>query len=366
MEQLVIKKPELCEFDILSLGEIMVRFDPNSHRIRFSKNFDVYEGGAEYNVARGLRSCFKKRSAIVTCLADNELGRLIENLVHFGGVNSSLIKWYPYDGIGKSCRNGLNFTERGFGIRGALSFSDRSNTAISKLKPGQINWDEIFGKRGVRWFHTGGVFAALSEAAPEVINEALIFAKKYGTITSFDLNYRESLWKSFGGISKCQEINRKLVESCDVIFGNEEDFKKCLGLEVKGADENLNNLPKEGYKSMLTEAKKQFSNLKLIASTLRNVKTASINDWSALCLYQNKLYESQKMNNLAILDRVGGGDSFASGLIYGFLESFDPLKSLNYGLAHGALAMTIPGDTSFVQIDEVKNLVEGGSARIRR
>ena len=366
MDKLVIRNAECCEFDLVSLGEIMLRFDPNFQRIRFCRNFDVYEGGAEYNVARGLKSCFGKRAAIVTSLADNEVGRLIENLVNFGGVNSSLIDWLRYDGIGKSCRNGLNFTERGYGVRGALGFSDRANTAISKLKKGKINWEKIFGERGVRWFHTGGVFAALSADAPDVIHEALEVAKKYGTITSFDLNYRESLWQSFGGIRRCREVNRKLAKYCDVVLGNEEDFYKCLGLKSDGVDSNLSNLPVESYKLMINEAKKQFPNLKVIASTLRVVKTASLNDWSALCWYQGKLYESKKFENLDIFDRVGGGDSFASGLIYSFLESFDPIKAVNYGAAHGALAMTTPGDITFAHKDEVENLVEGGSARIKR
>lgn len=361
-----IKKACTCQYDLLSLGEVMLRFDPNSSRIRNARSFDVYEGGAEYNVARGISSCFGLRSAVVTSLVDNEIGKLLKNLIRAGGVDLSFLKWEPFDSVGRLARNGINFTERGFGVRPALGVSDRGYTAISKMKPNQINWEEIFGEKGVRWFHTGGVFAALSDCSPEIIIEALKIAKKYNTITSYDLNYRESLWNSFGGLEKCQEVNKNIAKYVDVMIGNEEDFSKCLGLKVEGISKDLSCLPFEGYSKMIEEAKKQFPNFKVIATTLRLVKTASRNDWSALCWYEGKLFESTKRNDLEVLDRVGGGDSFASGLIYGFLESMGAQKAVEYGAANGALAMTTPGDTTFAIKSEVEELVAGKAARIKR
>jgi 2-dehydro-3-deoxygluconokinase len=363
---LKIKKAEECDFDAVSLGEIMLRLDPGEGRIHTARSFRVWEGGGEYNVTRGLRRCFNLRTAVVSAIADNPVGRLIEDLILQGGVDTSFIRWIPYDGIGRTVRNGLNFTERGYGIRGAVGCSDRGLTAASQMKKGGVDWDYLFGKRGVRWFHTGGIFAALSETTPEVILEAMASAKKYGTVISYDLNYRPSLWKSIGGKEKAQEVNREIAQQVDVMLGNEEDFTASLGFEVEGVDKNLSQLEVDKFKRMIEKVIKAYPNIKLVATTLRTVKTASKNDWGAICWHDGEFYQSVYRPDLEILDRVGGGDSFASGLIYGMLTYGDPEKAVNYGAAHGALAMTTPGDTSMATLKEVEKLVEGGSARVER
>lgn len=366
MSILDIKAKESCQYDLVSLGEVMLRLDPGEGRIRCTRQFRVWEGGGEYNVARGLRRCFGQRTAIVTSLADNDVGRLVEDLILQGGVDSSMIKWVPFDGIGSSVRNGLNFTERGYGIRGAVGVSDRGHTAVSQLKRGDIDWEDLFGNKGVRWFHTGGIFAALSETSAEVVEEAMAAAKKYGTIVSYDLNYRPSLWKSIGGQAKAQDVNRRLAKYVDVMIGNEEDFTACLGFEVEGVDANLSNLQIDKFKAMIDKAVSAFPNFKVTATTLRAVKTATVNDWGAISWAAGKFYEATHRPELEILDRVGGGDSFASGLIYGYLQFGDPDKAVNYGAAHGALAMTTPGDTTMANLKEVEKVVGGGGARVDR
>lgn len=363
---LKIRSKSETQYDCVALGEIMLRLDPGEGRVRTARQFTAWEGGGEYNVARGLRRCFGLRSAVVTAFADNEVGRLIEDFILQGGVDTRYIKWMPYDGIGRTVRNGLNFTERGFGIRGAVGVPDRGLTAASQLKPGDIDWNEIFGKQGVRWFHTGGIFAALSETTPAVVEEAVKAAKEHGTIVSYDLNYRPSLWKSIGGHAKCQEVNRRIARYVDVMIGNEEDFTACLGFEVEGVDENISNIEIDSFKRMIEKVVKEFPNFKATATTLRAVKTATVNDWGAICWCDGKFYEATHRENLEILDRVGGGDSFASGLAYGFLETGDPEKAVNYGAAHGALAMTTPGDTSMVTVGEVEKVMGGGGARVVR
>ncbi|MGB8353809.1 MAG: sugar kinase [Chthoniobacteraceae bacterium] len=366
MKTLTVKSPETCTYDLISLGEVMLRLDPGEGRIRTARSFRAWEGGGEYNVARGLRRCFGMKTAVVTAFADNDIGRLVEDFILQGGVDTSFIKWVPSDGIGRNVRNGLNFTERGFGIRGALGVSDRGNTAASQLKPGDIDWEHIFGKLGVRWLHTGGIFAALSATTAEVVIEATEAAKKYGTIVSYDLNYRPSLWKGIGGHDKAREVNRHIAKNVDVMIGNEEDFTASLGFEVEGADENLSVIETDNFKKMISTAVAEFPNFKVAATTLRTVKTATINDWGAICWAEGSFYEAIHRPNLEILDRVGGGDSFASGLIYGLMTSGDPAKAVNYGAAHGALAMTTPGDTSMANVKEVEKLMGGGSARVER
>lgn len=361
-----LKPANECRFDILSLGEVMLRLDPGEGRVRTARSFDVREGGGEYNVARGLNRCFGQRAALVTVFARNEVGVLLENLILAGGVNTDHIHWVEYDGVGRAARNGLNFTERGFGVRAACGTSDRGHTAVSQLKPGDIDWQHLFGMLGVRWFHTGGIFAALSDSTPQVIEEALTVAKAHGTVCSYDLNFRSSLWNAYGGKASCQAVNRKIAPLVDVMIGNEEDFTACLDLNVSGTDEDLKQLPVEAYKSMIDEATRQFPNFQAIATTLRTVKTASINDWGALCWHGGQMFESITRENLEILDRVGGGDSFASGLIYGFLSGMDAKTAVEYGAAHGALAMTTPGDTTMASLEEVEALVAGQSARVKR
>ncbi len=363
---LAIKPASECHFDLVSLGEVMIRLDPGETRIRAARQFRVWEGGGEYNVARGLRRCFGMRTGLVSAFADNEIGRLAEDLILQGGVDMSFVKWMPYDGIGRTIRNGLNFTERGFGIRGAVGCSDRGWTAASQLRPGDIDWDQLFGKLGVRWFHTGGIYAALGETTPDVVIEAAQCAEQHGTIVSYDLNYRPSLWSQFGGPAKAQQVNREIAKSVDVMLGNEEDFTKCLGLPVEGVGETTGNLNLNSFKRMIEKAVQQFANFQVIATTLREVHTATVNDWSAIVWSNGKFYESTKYPKLEILDRVGGGDSFASGLVYGFLTTGDPQQAVDYGAAHGALAMTTPGDTSMATAAEVQRVMASGGARVVR
>ena len=353
-------------WDCISLGEVMLRLDPGEGRIHTARNFAAWEGGGEYNVARGLRRCFGLRTAVATAFADNPVGRLVEDMILQGGVDTSLIRWMPYDGVGRSIRNGLNFTERGFGVRAAAGCSDRGNTAISQTRRGDFDWEEIFGTaKGSRWFHTGGIFAALSESTVEVAADAMDAARKYGTPISYDLNYRPSLWKSIGGKAKAQEVNRDLVRKVDLLLGNEEDFSAMLGIQLEGVTEDFDELPIASYEKMLREVARAYPNLKLIATTLRTVHTASRNEWGAIALSANEtVHVAQR--DIDILDRVGGGDSFASGLIYGIITG-KPLEwAVRCGAAHGALAMTTPGDTSMATLKEVERVMQGSSARIER
>ena len=365
-ESLTVKSKENCRWDLVSLGEVMLRLDPGEKRIHTTRNFQVWEGGGEYNVARGLKRCFGMDTAIVTALADNPIGKLVQDLIYQGGVDQSHLKWVKYDGVGRTVRNGLNFTEAGFGVRAALGASDRGNTAVSQLKPGDIDWHKIFGQEGARWFHTGGIFCALSETTPEVAREAMQIAKEHGTMISYDLNYRDSLWRAIGGQAKAQEVNRELAKYVDVMIGNEEDFTACLGFEVEGQDEHHSKLDITSFQKMIEKAVAEYPNFKAVATTLRNAKTASFNDWGAVCYTNGQLHQAVLRENLQIFDRVGGGDSFASGLIYGFLTGRDAEWAVNCGAAHGALAMTTPGDTTMVTLSEVERVMKGGGARVAR
>lgn len=363
---LKLKDKKDCKFDAVSLGEVMLRLDPGEGRIRTARNFRAWEGGGEYNVIRGLHKCFKMDTAVITAFAENEVGYLMEDFIEQGGVDTSLIKWMKTDGIGRICRNGLNFTERGYGIRGAVGCSDRANTAISKATPEDFDFEYIFGELGVRWLHTGGIYAALSEQSCETVLAAVKTAKKYGTIVSYDLNYRPSMWSAIGGLEKAQEVNKEIAKYVDVMIGNEEDFTACLGLEIEGNDANLKQLNLDGYKKMIAEAAKTYPNFKVIATTLREVKTATVNDWSAICWADGNVYKAKDYKGLEIMDRVGGGDSFASGLIYGLMTGCDPETAVNYGAAHGALAMTTPGDTTMANKKEVEAIMGGAGARVQR
>jgi 2-dehydro-3-deoxygluconokinase len=353
--------------DVVALGEVMLRLDPGEGRIRNARSFRVWEGGGEYNVVRGLRRCFGLRAAIVTALVDNEVGRLVEDCMLQGGVDTSHVLWRPFDGTGRAFRNGLNFTERGFGVRGAVGVSDRGHSAAAALRPGEVDWHEIFAVDGARWFHTGGVFAALSESTPGVIAEAIAAARAAGTTVSYDLNYRPSLWQAHGGPAAAREANRALAAEVDVLIGNEEDFTACLGLEVAGVDERLTGLDPRAFEAMIGEATAQFPNLKVVATTLRDVHSATRNDWGAVAWSaESGFVHAPPRRGLEILDRVGGGDSFVAGLAYALLEGMGLQAAVEWGAAHGALAMTTPGDTSTATLDEVRALVSGAGARVRR
>jgi 2-dehydro-3-deoxygluconokinase len=366
MPELKIKERAACRWDLVSLGEVMLRLDPGEGRIHTTRHFQVWEGGGEYNVARGLKRCFGLETAVVTALVDNAVGRLVQDLIYQGGVDQSHLVWVKDDGVGRTVRNGLNFTERGYGVRAALGCSDRGHTAVSQLEPGDVDWDVVFGKEGARWFHTGGIFAALSDTTPTVAREAMEAARRHGTVISYDLNYRPSLWKSIGGHQRAQEVNRQLASLVDVMLGNEEDFTAALGFEVEGVDENLSGLDPENFRKMIERAVKEFSNFAVVATTLRDAKTATVNDWGAVCYHDGRLYQAATREGLEILDRVGGGDSFASGLIYGLLSGQGPQWAVECGAAHGALAMTTPGDTTMVTLAEVERVMKGGGARVAR
>jgi 2-dehydro-3-deoxygluconokinase len=362
-----IRPPEACRYDIVALGEVMLRLDPGDARIRTARTFQVWEGGGEYNVARGLRRCFGQRAALVTALADNDVGRLLEDLILQGGVDTAWINWLPYDGVGRATRNGLNFTERGFGVRGAIGCSDRGHTAAAAMSPGDVDWDRLFGTDGARWFHTGGIFAALSETSAGVAAEAMQAARRHGAIVSYDLNYRPSLWKSIGGPTRAAEVNRELVQHVDALLGNEEDFSKALGFEMATDDESLVALDLGAYEELLRAVMTGYPQLEAVATTLRQVRSATINDWSAVCMTRDEGFlVGPSLERLEILDRVGGGDSFASGFFYGLMNERSAEEALAYGVAHGALAMTTPGDTSMATLDEVERLRRGTSPRVQR
>ncbi|HUG54397.1 MAG TPA: sugar kinase [Vicinamibacteria bacterium] len=363
---LKIKDKSSCRWDQVSLGEVMLRLDPGQGRIHTTRAFEVWEGGGEYNVARGLKRCFGLDTAVVTALVDNPVGRLVQDLIYQGGVDQSHVQWIKDDGVGRTVRNGLNFTERGYGVRAALGCSDRGHTAVSRLARGDVDWDRVFGGEGARWFHTGGIFAALSESTPLVAKEAMEAARRHGTVISYDLNYRPSLWKSIGGQKRAQEVNRQLAPLVDVMLGNEEDFTAALGFEVEGLDESLSGLDPENFRRMIERAVREFPNFSVVATTLRNAKTATVNDWGAVVYHEGTLHQAARRDDLEILDRVGGGDSFASGLIYGFLVGKGPQWAVECGAAHGALAMTTPGDTTMATLDEVLRVMKGGGARVAR
>src|SRR5436190_3660727 len=315
MPVLNIKPAGSCRYDLVALGEVMLRLDPGEGRVRTARKFKVWEGGGEYNVARGLRRCFGLKTAICTAFADNDIGRLLEDCILQGGVDTDFIKWVPYDGSGRTVRNGLNFTERGFGLRGAVGTSDRGNSAASQLQREDFDWEHIFGRLGARWFHTGGIFAGLSESTPDVILEATAIARKHGTIVSYDLNYRPSLWQGIGGLHRAQEVNKAVARHADVVIGNEEDFTACLGLKVEGMDEQISTIEIAGFEKMITEFVATYPNVKLVATTLRTVRSASLNDWGAICWADGKFLSAKMREGVEVLDRIGGGDSFASGFV---------------------------------------------------
>jgi 2-dehydro-3-deoxygluconokinase len=365
VEMLVVPTAKDCRWDLVALGEVMLRLDPGEGRIATTRTFQTWEGGGEYNVARSLRKCFGLRTSVVTALADNPIGRLVEDLILQGGVDVSHIHWVPYDGIGREARNGLTFTERGFGVRGALGCSDRGHTAVSQLRTGDIDWEQIFLFERARWLHCGGIFTALSETTAEVAGEAMRAARAAGTVVSYDLNYRPSLWKGIGGTERAVSVNRSLVSLVDVLFGNEEDFAAALGFDV-GGDASFSRLDNAAYSAMLGRVVAEYPNLRVVATSLRAVHSATQNDWSGICWAGGGVTESVVYPGLEILDRVGGGDSFASGLIFGFLTGLEVQEALAYAVAHGALAMTTPGDTSMATLAEVRRLATGGNARIER
>lgn len=349
---------------VLSLGEVLLRLDPGEGRVRTSRQFTAWEGGGEYNVARGLRRCFGVPSGILTALADNEIGRLVEDLMLQGGVDTSFVKWVPYDGMGKRVRNPINFTERGFGVRGAKGSVDRGNSAASQMKPGDYDWDALFKETGCQWLHTGGIYAGLSETTAELTIEACEAAKRHGITISYDLNYRASLWQERDGFAGAQALNRKLAPYVDVMIGVLADE---IPKATRGpAEDDLFVGEIEALTPAMDNLAKEYPNLKTIAATLRRVHKASVNDWGAMCWHEGQFFRSRDYPAFDILDRIGAGDSFVAGLIYGLLIEKDPQRAVDLGAAHGALAMTTPGDTSMATLPEVEVLAKGGDARVQR
>ena len=341
-------------FDLVALGEVMLRLDPGDSRIATTRSFNVWEGGGEYNVARALSWVFGLETAVVTALVDNEVGRLIEGLIAQGGVDRSFVTRRPFDGIGGEARNAINFVERGFGVRAALSCADRAHSATSQLVLGDVDWSAVFNS-GVRWFHTGGVFASLSPTTAEIARDALMAARAAGIVTSFDLNYRSSLWAHRGGVQAASELNRELAGFVDVLFGNQEDFAVRLSRGGAQPDSQRARDPAAARK-VLEELRAELPATRVFAATLRDATSASRNYWTAIAVDQDGFYVGAEHPQLEIYDRVGGGDSFASGLIFGLLDGRSLPHALELGIAHGALAMTTPGDASMATRAEVERL----------
>ncbi|MBL7084150.1 MAG: sugar kinase [Candidatus Aminicenantes bacterium] len=359
---LKIRKETSCKYDLVSLGECMIRLSPPEHeRLEFARRLEVWVGGGEYNVAYALAR-LGLRTGWVGKLPQNPLGRLILNHGRAVGVNMEHVVTVPFDGVGKKNRVGLNFTEVGTGLRSSLTMYDRGHSATSQMHPGDVDWDDLFQKEGVRWFHLGGIFTALAEHTAEVAAEAMQAARKTGTVVSYDLNFRSKLWSS----EQAQEITRPLVQYMDFVIGNEEDFQKVLGFEVEGVDDKLISLPIENYKTMVGRVMKSFPHLKGVGTTLREVVSGLINHWSAILYFDGAFHESARYENLEIEDRVGGGDGFASGLIYGFLNGLSTAECVEFGAAHGALLQSTRGDTSMITLEEVLHVMGGGTARIKR
>ncbi len=351
-----------AEFDLVALGECMIRLSPPGHqRIELTPYFEAYAGGGEYNVAYALAR-YGLRTAWISRLVDNPLGHFIRNHACTSGMNLSEVIWVPYDGLGRSDRIGLNFTEVGIGVRGSVTLYDRGHTAIAHMKPGDVDWKRIFQKRKARWFHTGGILTALSDSCGEVAYESMKAAHKAGSIVSYDLNFRSKLWSS----KKAIEVTKRLIPFIDVLIGNEEDFQKALGFEVEGTDDSLQQLPIEGYRKMVRQVVRTYPHVKAVGTTLREVVSGLVNNWSAILYYDGKFYQSRRYEKLEIEDRVGGGDGFCSGFIYGLLNGMTPQECVEMGAAHGALLQTTRGDTSMVTLEEIKHVMGGGSARIKR
>lgn len=348
---LPLRPREDCRWDVAALGEVMLRLDPGEDRVRNARQFRVWEGGGEYNLARAARKCFGLRATVATALPRSDLGALAEDLILQGGVDTSHILWRDFDGLGRTTRVGLNFTERGFGIRPALGVSDRGHSAASQLAPGEIDWDTLFGEEGVRWFHTGGIFAALSESTAQVAVEAIAAARRHGAIVSYDLNYRASLWADHGGWEAARRLNRDIAAHADVLFGAEG-----LGSRASNGD------PRDAIEAV----REDFPNLAVIATTQRTAHTAGRNDWQALLWAEGEFHPSRTYNGLDVFDRVGGGDAFASGVTYALLSGKPPALAVEYGAAHGALAMTTPGDTSMASLAEVERALGQSDAGVIR
>lgn len=352
-----------CRWDAVALGEVMLRLDPGEGRIRSARTFQVWEGGGEYNVARGLASTFGMRTTVVTALPRNPMGELCAAMIREGGVDTGHVVWREADGIGRNTRMGLNFTERGFGSRPALGVSDRANSAASQLRPDEIDWDALFGGEGVRWLHTGGIFAALSQTTAETTVAAIRAAKRHGVIVSYDLNHRASLWSSHPDPDAAQRVNREIADLVDVLIGDEYAYAACLGIESPGR--RADPADAAPFDALVARLTGELRNIGVFAATLRDPVSASINRWGAVMWADGERYATP-VREIAILDRVGGGDGFVAGLVHGLLTGLEPQAALEQGVAHGTLVMTTPGDNAMTDLDEVRALANGADGAARR
>lgn len=346
-------------WDLAALGEVMLRFDPGEGRIRSARAFDVWEGGGEYNVARGLSRTFRRPTAVLTALPRNPLGALAESLIAQARVDVGAIVWRDYDGVGREARMGLNFTERGFGVRPPQGVSDRAHSAASALDPQAFDWDEVLGASGAHWLHTGGVFAALSAETAQTALTAVRAARRLGVTVSYDLNYRESLWRSHPDPEALRAVNRAIVAECDLVFADDRGLAACLGLvseEVGRRAWPTDPGPPSKAAQMAFDA---FPQLRGVAYTLRDSKSATVNGWQGVFHERDERHVSIARPDLEILDRVGGGDAFASGLIHGLMAGESAQQAVELAAAHGALAMTTPGDNAETDLAEIEALIRG-------
>jgi 2-dehydro-3-deoxygluconokinase len=359
---LKIQEANKCEFDVLTLGECMIRLSPPGHqRLELTQVLEIYAGGGEYNVAYAL-SRFGLKAGWISRLVDNPLGQFIRNNAQASGMDVSEVVWVPFDGVGRTERIGLNFSEVGIGVRPSTVIYDRGHTAVSHMKPGDVDWKRIFTNRKARWFHTGGIFTALSDSCAAVATESLKAAHEAGCVVSYDLNFRSMLWSS----QKAIAVTKTLVPYVDVLIGNEEDFQKVLGFDVEGTDNGLKHLPIDAYKNMVKKVVAAYPNIQVVGTTLREVISGMKNNWSAIAYADGDFVQSKKYENLEIEDRVGGGDGFCSGLIYGLLQGMKLQECVELGSAHGALTQSTRGDSTMATLAEVKHVMSGGSARIVR
>ena len=348
-------------FDFISLGAMVHRLDPGQIPFRKANQLAIHVSGGEFNCSANLSDCFGLNTGIATAMVDNPIGDLINERVRAMGV-TSFYKHFKHDGV-RGPNMATVYSDQGCGVRAPVVFYNRSNEAAAQLKSGDFDWDKIFAG-GCRWFHSGGIFAALSSTTPEVIIEGMKAAKKAGAVTSFDLNYRAKLWAISGGLDKAQDTLRSIVEHCDVLVGNEEDLQMGLGLEGQDVEKS-SKLDPSAFFGMMEAVAKDLPNVKAVATTLREVKNTNRHNWSAVLWIDGKTYQAPEAE-LNVLDRVGGGDGFASGLIYGLLNGRAPQEALNLGWAHGALLTTFPGDTTMASVAQVEDFASGGSARIQR
>src|SRR5689334_10352282 len=353
--------PPLRALDFLSLGALVHRLDPGVIPFRKATECRIHVSGGEFNVAANLSDCFRMNTGIASAMVDYPIGDLVAERVRAMGVKP-FYKRFEYDGV-----TGPNiasvYSDRGFGVRAPMVFYNRANEAGARLKPGDFDWKTIFGA-GVRWFHSGGIFAALSETTAELIIEGMRAAKAAGAVVSFDLNYREKLWKISGGGSRAVAVIRRIVENVDVLVGNEEDLQKGLGVpgpEVAAASK----FDPSAFFSMIDRVVAQHPNIKIVATTLREVHSTNRHSWGAVAWISGQSHVSP-VCELDVLDRVGGGDGFASGFFYGLMTGEPPAEALKLGWAHGALLTTFPGDTTMATLDQVRSFAKGGSARIQR